>query len=347
MRRGAPRALVSLVSLVAALGVLGRTEAQAQTAPTCDVLGSAAVPAGLLADACQKAQDVFRFMAPQVGVALSGGNVLPGEGGALGGWGKRSAVLRVTMVDGAVPARAVALTASGGPVASDFGAQRAPVPVPSLDVAVGVFRGVPVGLTNVGGIDLLGSLTFLPRVARDELRVAGEGSAFAGSIGARLGILQESAAVPGVAFSVMRRRLPPTSVRYRTADDTLGVFGARTASTVLRLTANKRFGVVAIGGGVGQDRLDTRATLEAIVNLPPPVPGGQVPRAVARIRDLRDETTRNTAFLNLGLGLARTQLVLEVGQSQAGDARQLLNTFGDRRANEAYRYGSIGLGVRF
>jgi hypothetical protein len=79
------------------------------------------------------------------------------------------------------------------------------------------------------------------------------------------------------------------------------------------------------------------------------VPGeGPEPiRAVARIADLRDQTTRNTAFVHVGLGLARSQLVLEVGQSQAGDARALLNRFGDRRANEAYRYGSLGFGIRF
>jgi len=347
-RSGTVRLAVAVVALGAALPT--GAEVHAQTGG-CEVFGSSAVPSGLLADGCRKASDVFRFLAPQVGVAVSGGNVLPGEGGALGGWGKRSAVLRVTGVVGAIPANAVSL--SNGEVSSDFGAARAPIPVPSLDVAVGLLRGVPVGLTNLGGVDLLVSVTAVPRLAREDVSLNNEGRAITGSIGARVGLLQESVLVPGVALSVMRRGLPSTSLTYRTGNDTLGVFGTRVRSTVSRLTVNKRFGLFALGGGFGQDRFDTRTTLEAVINqvaVPPGTVPGEGPepiRAVARIANLRDETTRNTAFVHVGLGLARAQLVLELGRSQAGEARELLNRFGDRRANEAYRFGSLGFGIRF
>jgi hypothetical protein len=327
---------------LAVLLLASATRAEAQ-APTCEVLGAPGAASIQIVDACQKADDIFRFLAPQVGVALSGGNVLLGEGGTLGGWGKRSAVLRVTAVDGRVPDNVISLNPTGA-VSSDFGAVRAPVPVPALDLGVGLFRGVPVGLTNVGGIDLLVGLTFVPSVRSDDFNITNEGSALVGTFGVRVGVLQESALVPGVALSVMRRRLPATSMTYLTADDTLGVFNTRVASTVYRLTVNKRFGLIGLGAGIGQDELDTRTNVEAIIN---ETVAGEPVRTIASFRNARDRASRGTAFVNASFGLARAQLVAEIGRSRAGTLRETVNTFGDRRANEAYTYGSVGFGVRF
>lgn len=343
MRPARRAAILPAVGLAGALAITA-APARAQGA-TCDIVGGAGgagVPL-VLADACQKANDLFRFLAPQVGVALSGGNALLGEGGTLGGWGKRSLVLRVTAVDGRVPDQNISLEPTG-PVSSDFGAVRAPVPVPSVDVGIGLFRGVPVGLTNMGGVDLLVGVTIVPRVSRDEFNISSEGRGLATNYGARVGILQESAVVPGIALSVMRRRLPETSVTYRTANDTLGVFDTRVASTAYRLTINKRFGLLGLGAGIGEDQLDTRTNVEAIVN---ETVAGQPVRTVATLRDARDRATRGTAFVNVSFGLARAQVVGEYGRSRAGSVRETLNTFGDRRANEGYTYGSLGIGLRF
>ena len=45
-------------------------------------------------DACQQAVDVYQFMAPQLGLALTGGNATLGQGGALGGLGHFSIGVR-------------------------------------------------------------------------------------------------------------------------------------------------------------------------------------------------------------------------------------------------------------
>jgi hypothetical protein len=337
------RAIVA--SALALASLAGASTVEAQSAAVCQVSSTPVnVPAGFAQDACVKANDIFRFLAPQVGVALSGGNVMLGEGGTLGGWGKRSFVLRVSAVDGRVPENDVPLTLTTSPVSSDFGAQRAPVPVPSFDAAIGVFRGIPFGLTNVGGVDLLLGATVLPSVTQDDFRVQSDGGGVAINYGVRIGILQESALVPGVGLSVVRRRLPTTSIAYFTSNDTLGVLDTKVSTTSFRLTANKRFGLMGIGGGIGQDRLDSRTTLEATLN---ETVQGVPSRAVARLENLRDETTRGTAFVNASFGLAMAQVVLEVGQSRAGTIRETLNSFGGRRANEAYTHGSIGFGFRF
>src|SRR5919204_6253244 len=38
-------------------------------------------------DACQQSIDLFKYMVPQLGIAITGGNATLGQGGALGGLG--------------------------------------------------------------------------------------------------------------------------------------------------------------------------------------------------------------------------------------------------------------------
>lgn len=338
-----PGARTVIASASAAMLMVSAVAAPAH-AQTCSVASTpASVPNQFAQDACVKAADIFSFLSPQVGVALSGGNVMLGEGGSLGGWGKRSFVVRVTAVDGRVPSNDISFSTSG-PASSNLGAERAPVPVPSFDAAIGLFRGIPVGLTNVGGVDLLLGVTYLPGITRDQFSIETEGNGIAATVGVRVGLLQESALVPGVGVSVMRRRLPTTSISYFTGNDTLSVRDTKVSTTSIRLTANKRFGIFAIGGGIGEDRLDSRTSVQATLN---ETVQGVPARAVATLDGLRDETTRGTVFVNASLGLAMAQLVVELGQSRAGDIRNTLNTFGNRQANEAYQYGSIGFGFRF
>lgn len=336
------RAGVAALLSAAMLGVATPNIARAQGC-TLGVVGGP-VPTGFGADACQKARDLFVFLAPQVGTALSGGNVMLGEGGTLGGWGKRSVVLRTSVVEGFAPEGTVNISGSAELQPANFGAQRVPVPVPSLDLAIGLFRGLPVGLTNVGGVDLLVGVTYLPDITRDQFTLSPDGNGIAATVGARIGLLQESAIVPGVAVSWLRRRLPTTTARYTSGNDSLGVLDTRVATTVFRVTAKKHFGLFGLGGGFGQDRHRTSTELEAIVN--ETVQGTPV-RGIIRASDFDFTTTRSTVFANVSFGLPIAQLVLEVGQSRAGDLRQTTNTFGSRRANEAYRYGSLGLGLRF
>ena len=51
-------------------------------------------------DACQQAYDVYQFMAPQLGLALAGGNATLGTGSTLGGLGHFSIGVRVNVFKG-------------------------------------------------------------------------------------------------------------------------------------------------------------------------------------------------------------------------------------------------------
>src|SRR5918999_2747562 len=54
-------------------------------------------------DACQKAIDLFQYLAPQLGVSITGGNATLGQGGTLGGLGHFSIGLRINAVQGSLP----------------------------------------------------------------------------------------------------------------------------------------------------------------------------------------------------------------------------------------------------
>src|SRR5215208_8321266 len=54
-------------------------------------------------DACQKAVDMFQFLAPQLGTSIAGGAAIQGSGGTLGGLGHFSVGLRANAVGGALP----------------------------------------------------------------------------------------------------------------------------------------------------------------------------------------------------------------------------------------------------
>lgn len=338
------RTMRGLMGFVVAAAVLPMSELGAQTtAGTCVATVSVVgITAGQ--DACTKARDLFAFMLPQVGVALSGGNPVLGEGGTLGGWGKRAVSVRVTAVDGSIPDNAVPIALQGASRSSNFGAMRAPVPVPSVDAAIGLFAGMPAGLTNLGGVDVLLGATYMPDVSQNEFSVAPQTSNFAFSYGVRVGALQESSLVPGVSVSYMRRKLPTTTLGYASGNDSISVSNLAATSNSLRLVVSKRVAIFGVAAGVGRDQMESTAGVDAAVNETVlNVPN----RAAIRLSDLRNAVTRNTAFVNASLGLSILRLVGEYGYSAAGETDPTTNTFDGRKANEGYRYGSLGITVRF
>lgn len=349
-RRGgvvATRASWHSVRIAAALAGAGLAAALTPEAAFAQVTSGTCTtsPAALSgADACRKALDLFAFVMPQVGVALSGGNPVLGEGGTLGGWGKRALSLRVTAVDGVLPKNSVPIAVTGGAVASEFGAARSAVPVPTAEAAVGIFAGLPAGLTNVLGVDALLGATYLPTVDENQLSLKPSSSNFAFTYGVRVGALQESSLVPGISVSYLRRKLPTTNVGYTPNDDELRISNLSSTSNAVRLTISKRIAVLGLSGGVGRDQIESTASMSGSVR--ETVLGAPVTASVA-LPNMRQQVTRNTAFVSASFGLAMLRVVGEVGWSSAGDTQGTLNTFGGHKANDGFRYGSLGLATRF
>lgn len=334
--RAARRTSAALFAIATMAGA-----ARAQNGP---VSGACAVTSPsvrdvVAADACQKAADLFLLLAPQLGTAVAGGNVEPGQGGALGGLGHFGVSVRVNGLRAPIPRFDDATLSVLGARRSQLSTTGTWLGFPEADVAIGLFRGLPIGLTSVGGIDLLVNGAYVPSFTRDQLAVRTTGGALRLGVGARLGLLEESMFVPGVALALVRRQTPTATVDARSGNDTVGVrdFDVRTDSW--RLTVAKGVIFARVAAGVGRDRVDARATLAAVVN----EAGLRVPSGD---RTFRQRFTRTNYFANLTLGrLPFAALVGEIGRTSGGSLPETYNSFDGRRPDAAYTYGSLSVRV--
>src|SRR5687767_1088218 len=205
--------------IVAGLSVVtaGIAGAQTGSANACPAGGSTTTAAGAQAniarDACLQAVDLFQFMAPQLGLALTGGNTTPGQGGTLGGIGHFVVAVRGNVFTGDLPKVAdfPAPRNQNPQTTRQLPSETQLIGLPVVDAAIGIFRGIPLGLTNVGGVDLLVNAAYVPSVGKegDDFRMDPQTNVKFG-FGARVGLLQESLVVPGVSATFIKRDLPTT-----------------------------------------------------------------------------------------------------------------------------------------
>ena len=325
------------IAVGAGLMLLVAASSGAQSIETSCPPGTTALdPARLTQDACQMSLDVFDLMAPQLGLALTGGNATLGQGGNLGGPGHFSIGLRGNVFSGDLP------QVNDFPVASKTGrvqrsgAQALPakkqiVGLPTADAALGIFRGVPLGLTNVGGIDLLVSATYVPSIgdAGDDIQIKPQRNLQLGW-GARIGLLQESLLVPGVSFTYLKRDLPTTNLTGSGAGVGIDIAGAKVKTSAFRLVASKNLVMFGLTAGVGQDRYHETALVTGTT-------GTFVSPQVAFDQKL----TRTNYFLDASLNLPIFKLIGEVGQVTGGTV-DTYNEFTTGRADKSRTYGSVG-----
>src|SRR5436190_19719734 len=159
-------------------------------------------------DACQQASDIYQYMVPQLGAAIAGGNATLGQGGALGGLGHFAVGVRLNAVAGGIPQpQRVTTSLTGAVQRTDYPVDGTPVPMPVVDAAIGIYKGFPLGLTNVGGIDALVNASYIPDVKESDFSLDPETPLKLG-YGVRISALQESIIVPGLSFTFIRRDLP-------------------------------------------------------------------------------------------------------------------------------------------
>jgi hypothetical protein len=366
MRRSAPALAALLVPLAA-------TALSAQS-PSVDA-GCPAAPAPLptvptparagefyraqlVRDACQKAVDLFQFMAPQLGTAVAGGNAVLGRGGAFGGVGRFSLGIRANVVQGSLPQLDDVRLSTSGPQRTNVDTRRQLLGLPAAELSVGVFPGVSIGITRVGGVDAIVSGFYVPNYETDGLSVRTDGGALKLGYGGRLGIIQETTLLPGVSVTYLRRDLPRIAVTADVAagagaqgGDTVRVTGFQTKTGAWRLVASKRLPIVGFAVGAGQDTYDSRATLSAYIApragvvgttpyTTPAFSGEVVPRVAQKL-------TRTNYFADVQLNLFVFKLVGEVGRVSGGNVAPTFNTFGTRTAGDSYNYGSLGVRVGF
>jgi hypothetical protein len=287
-------------------------------------------------DACQKAIDLFQYMAPQLGTSITGGNATLGQGGSLGGLGHFSLGLRVNVVQGSLPQVQNTTVSVNGATSTQFDTKTQILPMPTADLAIGIFKGLPLAITNVGGVDLLVSAAYLPEFNNSGVSVKVPNGSLKLGYGARVGILQESLLVPGVAVSYLRRDLPTVDITAASGNDSLAVDKLSLNTKAWRITASKSLLFIGLAAGFGQDKYESSTDVRAHVaarTLTPAANAGPV--------SLTQNLTRTNIFADVSMNLLVLKLTGEIGQVSGGTINTF-NTFSGKQAADSRIYGSVG-----
>ena len=290
-------------------------------------------------DACQQASDLYQFMAPQLGLALAGGNATLGTGSTLGGFGHFTIGVRVNAFQGSLPQ-------VGSFTQSTNGAQKNPslptkdqwIGLPTADAAVGIFGGIPLGVTSVGGIDALASASYVPTINQSGVKITPTQNLQIG-YGVRVGLLSESIVVPGVSFTYLKRDLPTTNITGTSGGNALSVNNLKVNTTAWRVVASKSLLLFSFAVGGGKDSYDQAADIAATVsgtfNNVPVSGSTSVPGTTQKLE-------RTNYFADVALNLPLFKIVGEVGQVSGGKVATF-NGFSGGRADKDQQYFSVGI----
>jgi hypothetical protein len=287
-------------------------------------------------DACQKAVDLFQYMAPQLGAAITGGNATLGQGGSLGGLGHFSVGFRINAVQGSIPQVQNVSPADTGAAKSTYDTKTQILPMPTAELAIGVFKGLPLAITNVGGVDVLVSASYLPEFNNSNVNVKVPNGSLKFGYGVRVGILQESLLVPGISVSYLHRELPTVNIAANSNNDSLYVNNLSLKSNAWRVVASKSLILFGLAAGIGQDKYDASTDIGAHVAARPPFPA-----ANAGPVSLSQNLTRWNMFADLSMNLLLFKLTGEIGQVSGGTINTY-NTFNGKQAADSRIYGSVG-----
>ena len=289
-------------------------------------------------DACQQAYDVYQFMAPQLGLALAGGNATLGQGSVIGGLGHFSIGIRGNVFNGILPQVDQFSQSPNGVQQRVLPTKSQVLGLPTADGAIGIFKGLPLAIANVGGIDALVSASYVPTITSSNVSITPQNNWQFG-YGARVGLISESIVTPGVSVTWIERDLPTTSIIGTTnvggSNDTLQVLNAKVKTQAWRVVASKSLIVFGLAAGVGQDKYNQSADISAAVHQ------GVFSGSTA-VPGTAQSMTRTNLFADVSLNMPLFKLVAEVGQASGGTVNTY-NSFAGGRADRSQVYGSAGL----
>ncbi len=285
-------------------------------------------------DACQQAYDIYQFMAPQLGLALAGGNATIGRGGVLGGLGHFSLGVRVNGFNGKLPQVDKFTQSTSGAQQQTLPSKDQLLGLPTADAAIGLFKGFPLALTNILGLDALVSAAYVPTISSNNVSITPQRNWQFG-YGARLGLLSESIVVPGLSVTWIERDLPTTDIVGKSNGNTLSVMDTKVKTSAWRLVASKSFIVFGLAAGVGQDKYDQSASISATVSQ-----GGLT--GSTSVPNTSQTLTRTNVFGDVSLNLPLFKIVGEIGQASGGTVNTY-NSFSGGRADGSLVYGSVGI----
>lgn len=288
-------------------------------------------------DACQKAIDLFQFIAPQLGATIVGGNAVLGEHSSLRGLGHFSLGVKANAIESRLPRVDEHTPALTGATASAYAVDNQWIAAPVLDAAIGLFRGIPFAGTYALGVDALVNVAYIPSLDEDNLEIEVPDGSLKFGFGGRLGLLAETFVTPGISVTWLQRDLPSVDLQGRANGDDLNVRDVQVSTTAWRVVAGKNLSFLGVAVGGGQDRYDTRARAQVTINR-------VSPSVTSSVVSTRQELTRTNLFANASVNLPALRLVAEIGRATGGTLRTY-NSFVGEAADDPRSYASLGLRV--
>lgn len=246
------------------------------------------------------------ILQPPLGLAMSGGNPVPGTASTLG--------LRL----GSIPRLSLGgrLTLVGVDLPQILhNNQRGEIgftlPGLSLDAAVGLLPGsspLPT-MGGVASVDVLASIGILPLPTGAGFA---SGSPFSWAVGLRGGIFRESFTLPGISISAMYRHLGRSTFGDPNLIDTDGFLNLSVSSLSLRGAVSKRIVGFGLTAGAGYDRYSSNGRFGFAS--PDTVGPSEFRLGFSRLRN-----NRTSLFGNLSYTLLILHLVGEIGWQQGTD----------------------------
>ncbi len=325
-----------VAAAVLGLTVTGTAGAQCSSAPVA------------ARQACYASQDLINYMTPQLATAIAGGSSTLGQSGALGGLPHFALSVRGTgVLNGAFPEIGdEPFRTDGQPQAYTTKSQI--VPGVGVDASLGVWKGLNLGATRVGAVDVIVSALYVPDVEGDggDFSIKATDGNLKLGYGVRVGILDESIVTPGVHISYLKRDLPTVSLSGSSGDGGAGGIGEGSFSlndfsvktSAIRLVAAKSFLIFGLQAGIGQDRYESSAGIVATVNSGI---GNQTATGSAAMT-----MTRTNMFVGATVNFFAFKVVAEAGQVSGGSLPASFNSF-DKPASDSRTYLSGGLRIAF
>ena len=286
-------------------------------------------------DACQKAIDLFRYLAPQLGTIVAGGNPTQGIAGTLGGPGHFSLGIRANGLSGSIPDIDRVVPNTRGARVDSYTIDEQLVGFVTADLGVGLFRGLAT--SGFGALDALVSASYLPEYSNPSVEISEPSGGFKFGFGAKLGLLSETSARPGVAVSYLVRSLPTVSIVGKSGDDRLSLDDVSIKSKSWRATMGKSFLFVGFGAGFGRDTYDSNADITVTVAPREATQGG-----TGGPINLQQDLTRTNVFGTVWLNAKVMRIVGELGRVSGGSITTY-NAFDGAQPAEARTYYSVGL----
>lgn len=298
-------------------------------------------------DACQRAIDLFNYMAPQLGTLIAGGNAALGQAGVLGGLGHFTIGMRANLTrEFHIPSFDDQDLDTGPVRQGSFRTERSVAGFPVVDGAFGIFAGLPLGITRVGGVDALINVFYvpgqlLPDGGDGDLAVRLPDGDFDLGWGLRVGLLGETPLTPAVSVTYIRRGLPPLDLEMNSIvpgsaySDSLSLHGLSLKTSAWRIVAGKKLAILSIAAGYGKDRYVSEGTIGIVVE-------DDIIRASDSL-DFASTTTASNLFLDLTLSLGGIHIGGEIGRVKRSGV-STYNTF-DVPADEGVGYAALGIRI--